>query len=64
MNIEEEISKMAYHYCRNIKDRPEIRKNITDPEWAYYYCFYVKDRPEVYKNQNIFVYQYLLYLTF
>ena len=43
-------SAWAYWYCRNIKDMPEVRKNITDPEWAYWYCRYVVDRPEIRKN--------------
>jgi hypothetical protein len=37
MNIEEEISKMAYWYCKDIKDRPEIYKYITDSYYAYRY---------------------------
>jgi hypothetical protein len=40
---------MAYWYCHNIKDKPEVYKYITDPEIAYYYCHNVKDRPEVRK---------------
>jgi hypothetical protein len=28
VNIEPNISKIAYYYCCDIKDRSEIRKNI------------------------------------
>jgi len=49
-----EMSEWAYRYCMNIKDRPGMRKFITDSRWAYYYCKYIKDRPEVrkYKGWN------------
>ena len=38
-----------YKYCNNVKDKPEIRKLITDSGWAYWYCRDVKDRPEIRK---------------
>ena len=43
-------SQWAYHYCYEVEDKPEVRKNITDSEWAYYYCHYVQDNPKVYNN--------------
>jgi hypothetical protein len=49
MNIEKENSKWAYCYCHNIKNRPEVRKHITDSNWAYRYCKNIKDRPEIRK---------------
>jgi hypothetical protein len=42
-------SEEAYNFCRNIEDRPEVRKLITESYWAYYYCRYVEDRPSVRK---------------
>ena len=42
-------SQWAYKYCRYIKDRPEIRKIITNSNDAYYYCKCVEDRPEIRK---------------
>jgi len=45
----EELSRWAYLYCRDIKDRPEIWKNITDSYWAYCYCRVIKNRPELRK---------------
>ena len=42
-------SSWAYFYCINIKDRPEIRKYITDSGHAYLYCMYFKDDTEVAK---------------
>ena len=50
MNIQYEISMIAYHYCRQIKDSPKVYKHISDSHWAYHYCRYVKDRPEIYKH--------------
>ena len=44
-----EMSNWAYHYCRNKKDRPEVRKLITNSRWVYYYCNVIKDDPEVRK---------------
>ena len=43
------ISEWAFRYCRYKKDKPEIRKLITDSRWAYWYSRDVKDRPEVRK---------------
>jgi hypothetical protein len=44
MNTEKEISKLAYYYCFDVEDRPEIRKYITDSEMACHYCCNVEDR--------------------
>ena len=44
-----ELSEWAYWYCELTKDKPEIRKFITDSQWAYWYCRYVLNRPEVRK---------------
>ena len=41
------MSEYAYIYCRKVKDKPEIRKLITDSGWAYIYCKKVKNRPKV-----------------
>ena len=53
-------SEWAYHYCCEVEDKPEVRKNITDSEWAYYYCRYVKDNPEICNNitKSEWAYQY------
>ena len=45
----EDISQKAYHYCKYIKDDPEVRKHIIDSGYAYQYCIYVKDDPEIRK---------------
>jgi len=45
-----EISEWAYEYCLLKKDKPEIRKYITDSMWSYYYCKDIKDRSEIRKN--------------
>ena len=37
-------------YCRDVKDRPEVRHHIKDSYTSYQYCRYVKDRPEMWKN--------------
>ena len=29
-----ELSYWAFNYCMYKKDRPEVRKHITDSEWA------------------------------
>jgi hypothetical protein len=51
LNEDEIISKLnsewAYHYCRDFKDRKEIRDRITDSYWAYHYCRDVKDRKKI-----------------
>ena len=44
-----ELSGWCYHYCKYIKDKPEIRKLITESVGAYHYCFNIKDDPEVRK---------------
>ena len=49
MDINYEISRMAYWYCKRVKDHKEIYKYITDTYWAYCYCNNIKDRPEVSK---------------
>ena len=49
MNIEYETSKIAYWYCHNIKDIPEVYKNITNSDWAYHYCDNIKNRQEIRK---------------
>ena len=43
------ISHWAYNYCRDVKDKPEIRQYITDSNDALWYCKNVKDRPEMRK---------------
>jgi hypothetical protein len=45
-----EASEAAYLYCRDVEDRPEVRKHIVDSHWAYLYCRDVEDRPEVRKH--------------
>ena len=40
-------SYYAYEYCRDVKDRKEVRDKITGSDQAYKYCKYVKDRKEV-----------------
>lgn len=47
---EYELSLWAFEYCRDAKDDPEIRKNITESGWAFMYCVDIKDDPEVRKN--------------
>jgi len=42
-------SAWSYYYCKNVKDRPEVRKFIIESEWAYFYCRFVEDKPEVRK---------------
>jgi hypothetical protein len=42
-------SNDAYLYCRDVKDRAEVRKLITNSNDAYWYCRHVKDRAEVRK---------------
>ena len=42
-------SSWAYHYCKHIKDRPEVYKHITNSRWVFNYCENIKDRPEVRK---------------
>jgi hypothetical protein len=37
----------AYVYCRDVKDRKNMRKLITDSYDAYWYCIYVKDRKSI-----------------
>ena len=44
-----EISEWAYEYCLLKKDKPEVRKYITNSIIAYHYCRFIKDRPEVRK---------------
>jgi len=54
-------SHWAYHYCRYVKDRPEIRKRITgSSEYAYRYCRFIKDRSEVrmYITANYYLERY------
>ena len=46
----EEMSKWAYYYCKDIKDKPEIRIYITNPYWSYSYCRDIKDRLNIRKN--------------
>jgi len=43
------ISHWAYNYCRDVKDKPEIRQYITDSNDALWYCMKVKDRPSIRK---------------
>ena len=50
MNIEIENSKLGCIYCRDIEDKEEIYKHITDDYWAHWYCRHIKNRPEVYKH--------------
>ena len=45
----ENKSWWAYRYCKDVKDKPEIRKHVTDSFDAYNYCKNVKDRPEIRK---------------
>ena len=56
-----ETSEWAFRYCKYIKDRPEVRKLITDSYWAYHYCRFIKDRLEVRKyitnSQDIYNYR-------
>jgi len=40
----------AYWYCRDIKDKPEVRQYITSPKMSFYYCQDIKDRKKVRKN--------------
>ena len=44
---EVEDSKWAYLYCRNIRDRVEVRAKIVESEWAYRYCQNIRDRAEM-----------------
>jgi hypothetical protein len=57
-------SKWALGYCKDIKDRPEIRKLITEPRTAYRYCRNIKDRKEIRKLiiGNSKVHSYYSYL--
>jgi len=43
------LSWLAYRYCLDIEDNPEVRKYITDSYLAYSYCKDIKDRPSVRK---------------
>jgi len=45
-----ELSGWAYWYCMYKKDKPEIRKNITNSKYSYHYCIDIKDRSEIRKN--------------
>ena len=45
----EDKSHWAYGYCKNIKDKKEAYKLITDSNYAYFYCEYIKDRKAVRK---------------
>ena len=40
-------SEWAYWYCKDVKDRKEVRDKITDSKWTYLYCKDVKDRKEI-----------------
>jgi len=40
-------SQWAYYYCKDIKDKPDIRKYITTSMWAYFYCREVENTPEM-----------------
>ena len=64
MNIENEISMLAFCYCRDIKDRPEVYKYITDSYWAHEYCRCIKDRPVVYKHitESVWADRYCFYI--
>jgi len=42
------LSWLAYRYCLDIEDNPEVRKYITDSYLAYSYCKDIKDRPYKY----------------
>jgi len=46
-NKNKSISHIAYRYCLNVQDSPEIRDMITDSDDAYRYCLNVQDRPEI-----------------
>jgi len=39
----------AYKYCKDIEDKPEVKKYITHSNHAFWYCKDVKDRPEIRK---------------
>jgi len=45
----EDKSYWALEYCREVKDRKEVRQYITDNRHAYLYCMYFKDDTEVAK---------------
>jgi hypothetical protein len=55
-------SNDAYMYCREVKDRAEVRKLITNSNYAYMYCRDVKDRAEVRKliTNSFDAYRYCL----
>ena len=45
-------SEEAYHFCKNVEDRKEVRNLITDSQYAYWYCQDVKNRKEIRKYIN------------
>ena len=52
---EEEISKVAYKKCKDLKDKGILDEErywnlIEDSLWAHVYCRDVKDREEVWKK--------------
>jgi hypothetical protein len=52
-------SEYAYLYCRDVADREEVWRNITDSEYAYRYCLNIADREEVWRKITDSWYAYL-----
>ena len=36
-----------YHYCKNVKDRPEMYNRISNSFSLYMYCLHIKNRKEL-----------------
>lgn len=41
------ISRWAYHYCRDVKNDPEVKSLITEAYWAFQYFINIKKDKEV-----------------
>ena len=56
--------RYIYYYCRDIKDRLEMRKQLTENKWIFYYCKNVNDRSELYNKitEVKYIYCYCLYV--
>ncbi|MFT6835152.1 MAG: hypothetical protein ACJA0H_001187 [Francisellaceae bacterium] len=58
------ISKNAYHYCKNINDKRNVRILITESQYAYKYCLNLIDKKSVRVHiiESVYAYLYCRYI--